>query len=414
MNSCKRDKDNEAPNITVSKPYENQQFSVYDTITIKAIIGDETVVEQVDFTITDDNKVPVQPTTSLFFSQKDVSITSYIHITNKNLSSGNYYLWIRATDGTNIRNKYIRIFIYELERKLDQVFVFGYADTTTINVYTLDSNILIKAFDYHSDYCATAINSEFGILYSCGKFYGNLFAFNTSDYSTLWGIPVVSNPPFPFFNDIFYCNKLLYTSFYNGFVRGYDLNGSVKYAAIAPNNIIPDKIYAKGNFLFCDHSLVSGSNRIFGLYYLVSGASKQQISSTMKVVTISEQSNNSIFVFGNENYQGKIYLYDIDGNGWWESHPVPSGSIFDVAVIDNNNFLIAHTNGIYHYDYSMNSLTLFKAGNAFSKIKFDSVSQELYVVSGNEIIVYNYPDGTFFKSYSIPNQILDFQLLYNK
>lgn len=414
MLACRADKDEECPTIHITSPAENHHYSVYDTILVNALIEDETQLTKIEITITDENHTPVQSTIALNPENKKTSISIPFIISNSIPASGKYYLRIKASDGLNIKNKFVSTYISVPEQKLMKVYLFGYIDTMRMSVYALDSGVFSKSFDIQSDYCATAISSELGLLYTCGKYYGDLNAFNTSDNSVAWKVPVVCNPPFPYFNDIFYYNKYLYCAFYDGYIHGYDLNGSVKYATPELNSIIPEKIMANGNFLFCDNSLISENNRVFGMYYLVSGASKQQISSKYKVISMFPESENSVFIFGNENGQGKIYLYDIDGNGTWESHTLPTGIIYDVACIDNKNYVIAHSTGLYRYDYSMNSLTLFKGGNVFTKIKYENVAEEIYAVSGNELYTFDYPQGTAVSSYSVPDHVMDFQLLYNK
>src|SRR5690606_38881807 len=53
LQSCKDDKDEMSPRVTIESPYENQNFSAVDTITIFANITDNEQIKSVEVSLVD-------------------------------------------------------------------------------------------------------------------------------------------------------------------------------------------------------------------------------------------------------------------------------------------------------------------------------------------------------------------------
>jgi hypothetical protein len=413
--SCRKDKDETAPLITISSPAENQQFSALDTVWVTITAEDETALQQVNITLTDDNKVPVLSTYTITLQDKKVTFTIPYTLNDINLTSGNYYIWVRASDGVNIHDKYRTIHISAVPQELKYLYVFTSASSTTIHVLRKEpQGSLQQIFDISGDFTSSAVSSKFQIIYTCGNIYGNLYAFDVSGNNEIWSIPVVSNPPFPYFESIGYYNNNLYASFYDGYIKGYNKNGTSSFTATCPSGSYPVRFCAGTNYLYADHAMYSGTSRIFGVYYLSSGALKQQIYTDYEAVDIFEKDNDNAFIFANKNGQGIIELYSISGNGVWEPHTLPTGKINDVLMIDENNYIIAHEIGIYKYQYNNNSLTSFVSGINATSVKYDPTTSEVYATSGSDIMIYDYVSHALQNTIAATDSILDFQLLYNK
>ena len=413
--SCKKDTDNKEPRITITNPYENQQFTALDTIPVIAEIEDETTLKHINITLTDNNKIPVLNTVSIIPQNKKVNISVPYILDNINLTSGNYYICINASDGINSHYTYRGININGIERKLTYTYIFTYKNSNTIHVSHINSTgDTQQLFDISSDFCSAAICSRHQLFYTAGKSFGDVSAFEVADNSLKWSLPVVSNPPFPYFTNIGCYNDILYVAFYDGFIKAYNNNGSITVTAQSSAGSYPVKLFANSSYLFADHAFYSGSARIFGVYYLVSGALKQFINTNYSVVDIFEKDNDNVFIFANFGGQGIIRLFSISGNGTWEPHTVPSGKINDVLQINENTYIIAHESGLYKYIYNSNSLISFISGINASSVKFDDISSDVYVSVGNKLLIYDYLSHSLINTITTTDSILDFQLLYNK
>ena len=412
--SCKKNIDEQIPDVTINSPYENQQFSVFDTIQINAKAEDETTLEKIEVILTDANRIPIQNIISLFPQQKKVTISVPFILEDVSMSTGTYYIWIKASDGTNTSNTFRTIIINGVPRELKDIYIFTYGNSATIHVIkkTLSGNPQ-QQFDINGDFSGSAISSKNQLLYSAGKIYGNLHAYNVLDNSESWNVPIVSNPPFPYFTNISCYNDILYCSFYDGMIRGYNKNGTALYTAITPYSSYPIKVSAGNNYVYVDHAMYSGSARIFGVYFFVSGILKQQLNTDYNAVRIFEKDNDNVFIFANKNGQGLIKIFSISGNGTWEPHTLPSGKINDVVQIDENAYIIAHENGLFKYQYNNNSLTDYSAIVAKS-LKYEELASEIYACTTHEIKILKYNSNTLVNNIMVADSIVSFELLYNK
>ncbi len=412
--SCRKNKDEVAPVITIIKPYENQQYSTLDTVWVTATVDDETALKQIDVTLTDENKTPVLQTMSTLPNNKNYTFTIPYDINDIELSSGNYFIRVRATDGTNVHDTYRTIKIDAIPKVLKYVYILSFGNSTTIHALRkTSSGNPQQMFDINGDFSASAVSSKFQLFYTCGKTFGDMHAYNVSDETEAWSIPVISDPPFPYFENIGCYNDILYTSFYNGYIKGYNKNGSITFNATTPTGTYPQKVMVTSSYLFADHAEYSGSAKVFAVYYAVSGALKQQMTTNYGVLEMFEKDNDNIVLFGNQNGQAVMNIYKISDNGTWAPHTLPTGKLYDAIQLSEDHYILALASGLYYYDYSDNSLTSYLSDIA-TDIKFDSTTSELYASSGHNIRVYDYNSHTLINTITVADSILDFRFLYNR
>lgn len=413
--SCKKNKDETPPTITITNPFDNQQYNALDTVWVMSTITDETSLQKIEITLTDDNKIPVLSTVIITPEANSVTLTVPYVLNDMNLASGSYYIWISAFDGTNIHDKFRRININEVPKDLKYIYLFTFVNSTTVRVLRKSpSGPTQQLFDINGDFTGASLSSKFQKFFTCGKITGNLNAYNAAENQESWSVPVISNPPFPYFDNIGCYNDIIYVSFYDGYIKGYNNNGAIMITANSPVGSHPSVSFADENYLYADHEKISGSSRIFGVYYLNTGILKQQITTDYEIVKIFEKDNDNIFLFANQNGQGIIRIYNITDNGTWEPHAISSGQIHDALQVDEDTYLIALDNGIYKYQYSVNSLTSYLSGENATIIKYDALNSEVYSCSGSQINVYDYSSHTLINTINLNDSVLDFQFLYNK
>jgi hypothetical protein len=413
--SCKKDKDEIPPTITITNPNDNQQYTALDTVWVLATVTDESSLKQIEITLTDDNKTPILSTVVVTPETNSVTLKIPYVLNDINLASGSYYIWIRASDGTNIHDKYRRINIDEIPKELKYIYFFTFGNSTTVHVLRKSpTGTVQQLFDINGDFTGSAISSKFQEFITCGKITGNLNAYNIADNQQSWSVPVISNPPFPYFENATCYNDIIYVSFYDGYIKGYNHKGTITITANSPAGSHPAVISADENYLYADHAMISGTSRIFGVYYLTTGILKQQITTDYEIVKIFEKDNDNVFLFANHNGQGIMKIYNITDNGTWEPHTMPAGQIHDALQIDANTYLVALDDGIYKYQYANNSLTSYLPGEIATTFKYDDLNSEVYICTGTQILVYDYSTHTLINTIPSADTILDFQFLYNK
>src|SRR5574337_721734 len=98
---CKKDEDAIPPVVTISSPYENQVFDVYDLFSIKANISDDKQLTSINIKLLNEQQSVVQVPVALTVSGKQLTLDRKYELYDVHLPSGYYYLRIEASDGVN-------------------------------------------------------------------------------------------------------------------------------------------------------------------------------------------------------------------------------------------------------------------------------------------------------------------------
>lgn len=413
---CRKEKEDVLPpDINITAPVENQQVSIPDTISVKAGITDDSPLTEVHVDIVDANLIPVLPSVIYHPMQTSFQVNIDYPVDDVMLTSGYYYVHVFASDGKNTKNDYKKIHVNAIPIRFLFVAAVTKVNYNTLQVIKIDTGFTTSPmFTLNSDYIASDVNGKNQLLYIAGNYFGNVNAYDLNTNTLAWSIPALINPPFPCFTGLYYNGAYALVSNYNGTVKGYDKDGALKYSINTPAGAYPGKLFPHNQYLFTELTLVSGGNKSIAVYYYSTSYLMQQLPVTYSVVDFYTKDDDDVFAFVNVAGQGMMKIYSITDNNVWQPITIPVGKIYSVAQIDADHYLIAHDNGIYSYDYSTNSLVLFIPGIQADKIKYNSLTNEVYASHAKTINVYNYPSATPVNSVVLSDTIRDFHLVFNK
>jgi hypothetical protein len=412
--SCKK-KDQVNPVVKINSPLSGQHFTVEDTIAVSATISDDEEITSVHVRLLNSAYASVGNDLIIPVSSNSYSLNVPYIIDNLFLETGNYLIAVIASDGHSETNAYVNIIVNELPKERKGIYLFSSSDSSSFKISRLDSaNNPVNLINVSGDYSGSAIYSSNHELFTLGKLTGALNAFNLDNNSLLWSKPVIS--PLAGYQDLFFSNDRVYVSYLDGNIRGYDKNGALKYSVQQQGFFIPGIMYKNDQFLFAEIYYPSTSLKKIGGFYLVTGIASQEKTIDIDLKNMYSLDANRLLLFGNDltSGQGQIEIYNISGNGTNSLHSIPTGSLNDVVQVDNNHYFISHSDGIYLYDYSLNSLTPFTTGFSVYLLEYDDVNQQLFACSGNQVRVYDSVNGSFQFILTSVDTVLDVRILYNK
>ena len=170
----------------------------------------------------------------------------------------------------------------------------------------------------------------------------------------------------------------------------------------------------KNEKIIVEQKHVSSSANQMGIYYPNSGVLDQSISFGNDIVSWEARNDDELFVLSNDpSDQAHLHIYGYAGNYFWQPHGMPSGKVYDSHRINNDELIISHDQGLYHYTYSSNSLIPIESGHSFSKLVYDRVNSVLYCVEGSDLFTYDL-SGNQLDQLSHSDVIDDVLLFYNK
>lgn len=414
--SCKK-QDTVAPEVEIILPTSNQVFSVGDTVLISAKVSDNEVIKQIQLVIVNENRIPVLSNIIVQASTNPYSFQMPYPIDNIYLEDGKYYVLVKVMDEENVKNKYCEIYINEIPKELKEVILVSKSGVD-IAVYSVDTAFHSIAWTpIYMDYAASVVDSRNQQLIIAGNITDDIVAYDISSQTTNWTIDAVPNPPFPFCTNMNLQNQeIMLSLYYNRQFKTYNTSGNLtKSATIDIPNFYPVYAYKTNDYYFLFIKGISGGNAI-ELYYPLSLVSHNSLFVSYDILEMFEYDNDNVFCFGNTTAgQGVMEIYKISNNNTWIPHSIPTGKIFNVAEIDNGEFLIAHTDGIYRYTYYNNSLVKILSVSP-RQIEYDEINDVFYVVDsiGYLTSYMNMSPPTQINQVLCPDSVLDMHLLYNK
>lgn len=412
---CKKE-DKTPPEVSIIKPYRDIELYQGDTLIIEAELKDNKGLKRVRYSIYDENGIAAVPATAQDISGKVYKASNFLVIDNPNLSTGYYTLQVAASDGINEGKAFVRIKIFSASKKLNGLFAITTPGTQTTKIYKTDSNF--TSFSLTStltgDFADAALNSATQQLITAGLNTGKIISTDVKNLIERWNQPSIYGGSLPSFFHVAVHEREVYICSYDGFIRSYNESGVVNGTIATNTGFYPRKALRNQDKFIVEEKLFSGTPRQIGVYFAASGAFMQNTPVSFDVSDILYKDSDRYLVFGNDNNQAKLWMYELNTNSTWEPKVLPAGKIYRALKINSNEFIIAHDNAIYKYVYNINSLTTFINISGSNDIAYDDVNNLLFVVNGNQLRIYNYPSGTLNSVINCPENIRKILLWYNK
>ncbi len=412
---CKKEKDSRAPFVSFISPQENQSFTVGESIPVKFQVSDESPIEYAQISVLDENQVQVIAPATIQNIENGQTIDYSLLIDNTDLKSGSYFLTVLSSDGANQESFIRKIAIQELPLQRKAIYFVG-SNSNQHKVYKIDSTFLQSlSFPISGDFIGASIDSKNKLLITCGGMSGKLKATRLADYTEAW-----SESPFgtlyPTYQSIFAADGLHFVNYTNGFIKGFDSDGAVRFNAITAQNVyFPIKVGASSKYVLSEQAAFTGPSKKLVLYFYPSGGDAQEFNFTGDVVALYPKTEEDFFVFYNEAGSGKISIYSALGNSFSYTYPSSlQGKIMSVAALSSSAYLVGTESGIFKFSYNPLNYVLFKAGVKVSKMRYDSSSNEVITCEGKELKLYDLTSGMLEKSITAIDSIADFQILYNR
>ena len=413
--SCSKEKDTQSPVITIDLPTHLQLINSGDTIQVKGVITDNKNIKSIRVVLRDDNNIPALSAINLQVNSTRYELNELYFFNDIHMNTGTYTFTISASDGENITTKYIDVSVGEVPKVRERVFIFDNVANTT-SVYQLDNALNTSLFKtINGDFIGGIANSYYQQIISVGSATGNATAIDAEFATNLWEVSTITTPPTPYFTTAFSDNKTPYLGYYDGEIKGFDAGGNVNFAAHAVNGFYCESGFVHENYLVTEQVNITRTNFRFGLYYLFSGASYLQFLIFEDIIGMYSFKPNEIVLISNDaSGNAKLSFFNISANGFSSPFSIGSGKIDATEEVGKGLYLISKNGDIRLINANtFTSQTYLSAVNA-NKIKYDVYTDELYLIDGNVLTVYDFSSKTLKGSYTHTNPILDVAFMYNR
>ncbi|HSG68681.1 MAG TPA: hypothetical protein VK994_08240 [Bacteroidales bacterium] len=410
--ACKKDDSGSSPVIEIYTPSSNAAFLVTDTIRVSGKAMHDRELGTVSFVIRNNMNVAVSVPRYFFPNANEFNFDFNYLINAPGLETGNYNLHISASDGMVSSSEYLPLQLKGVDRYFQQTLALCRPSILKTYVYAISDDWQahsIMSLDY--GFIDSEITSSQRKLKLIKPQPSSLLVYDLDDLvEDQW---LAASPPYPLFNDIYTTDDLTYVATENGDVKGVNQYGQVQFVTSQSMDTIPQLLHSHDNLLISFNKRRSGADRLIMQYYRTSGVLRMFANVNFDIIRIFSADEDLCILFTEENHFCSLYTYHVEDNYIELLAVMPAGEIRDAVKINANEYLIAHSEGIYRYNYVTGYISFWQPDKDIDHMAYDYTRSLLYCSEGNVIRVFNVNDASLVKEISLPYPVYALHIQYN-
>jgi hypothetical protein len=408
--SCKPEEDFYAPEIIFTEPEAGLVVNLPDTIDVSVRMSDHNLIRTVILTLVNEDMTPILPSLYYYPDSMEYSINAAIPLIDKSLASGAYNLMVIVSDGPNQKNQYQPIILKEIPVRLEAYFVitaqFDFKSTIIkLNTaYEPDTQ-----FVFPHGYWLTAVQGMWGEFFFVSPEPSDLTSFNPETFETEWNMAAA--PPRPLFTALIPDNELVFSTA-NGDAGILASDGNISLRTQAFDNKTIQCLAADDKYIFAAHVSLSGDIHELTVFSRLTGDIWEQrlISGEIRsMVPVS----NKLLIFLHVAGGVEIQNYDPVNFILTELRFLPGENITSTEKISDNQVLVVTADRVISFNPESNQLENFK-DEPYKFCRYDPVNDEVFLVRDTTLFGFSRTNGNLMVKKSFPDNIADFQILYNK
>lgn len=414
------------PVVELITPAENQVFSTFDTVFIKANISHNIPISTITLSITDTDLKPVVSGKSIdpgsissgnngsnSSGSNSYFIDDYLVIDNKYITGSENFLQIRIEVGQEMYRNWYTIGINPLTRQLDDVLVVS-GNLNANKLYSLkqrgEAELL---WSWNSEYIGGYADSRNSMFYTSGSLISGITGYDLKERNVAWSVPAVSNGSLPYFTAFTSVDGSIATGISEGLVESYNSAGLKILATPKYQGGVFTRVMHFNNHIVAVFSPYSTSQNTFMVFNNPAGNLFASINFTGQIVDILNISTNRIFLIINQDGINKAYEYDMNTNGLVFMHNVTAEPIHIISG-NGTDYFISTPTSVFWYKPLSGSVYRFLTTSGITAIAFDEISNTLYAAEGATLNTYSLPNSTPAINHVFDEPVKDIKLIYNK
>jgi hypothetical protein len=414
--SCKKDVDENLPQIQISLPFEGNAYGYEDEIRIKATVTDDINLERIEVKITNSaGQVFLMPI-SYMPSVKSKTIDTFITNNDFYLESGTYYVTVVAFDGVNEKVAFRSITIEESARQLLYPIVISESNIYNTQIERINGSSFLFHAGLYLNYDQATFDSRNQILHYTGE--GVLQSYNFDPVvlisSTILNTSTGGIITSSFADDA--TNESYFATSDGGIWR----TGSSAIPSVIINQTGTFRaldLLVMDNKIMALENSVTGSEPRIAVYNKFSGILEQSVALPLsfevkKIIDIGE--TNRFMVIGNSTGQSLFQYYNLNTS---TLNDVPDN--YNNVIVDNawpgqdGSFYVSHATQLT--TYSNNMLNWFSGLNISAlKVVYDDPSNTNYVLTNTGLKQLDSGLGSVINFTPVFYAPLDLLMVYNK
>lgn len=402
LGGCKKEEEERAPVVTIVAPASGFDLSVPDTLNVVADISGEQDIDQVSFTISNVNGVPIMEPLVLVPAGNPVRLEVGLPLTSDLIDSGDYTLTVQASAGDAHGKDVVGIDIIGAPLRLRSVVAVARPDADQVSIHLIDSSGSVTAANtLLMDLAGAAVSSAAQTFAVIGSVDGPLTAFRPDGILVRWQKPNQGSSGIPWFTSLDLCDDgRFYVGTTDGTMRGYNaLTGATERTVELLTGFRASSALIVGERLLVAQADALGGTWRLGVHQASSGAMVSDQDLDQSVVAMFRRNDQHALLFGDRNGHGVVQDHDIGAGGGWEPYSW-TARINSVERVDANTFLVALADGtIERFTYSNAGSMVIANVADVRDLSLDPVSGLVFAAAGNEVVIIDPQNGSTSASY---------------
>lgn len=413
--SCSKEKDGTPPKITITNPTNSQQINSIDTIQVEFEVADDMNIENIQVSLKNSNDIVVGQSIVKRPDSKKYSFNELFYLNEILLESGSYYFDISASDGENTTRKYIDVNLNEASKNRKGIFISSYNGVSS-DVYLMDTSFQSSFYkNYVGDVLGIDVNSYHQQLIHTCYTSGAMVSTDLFTNASAWTISAQSSTT-PYFTGVLLGDDhKVYTGYYDGRFKAFNNSGSASISGTANQSFYIQQAALLGNFYVTEQQSIPVGQVKIVLNWAVSGVQFQQATVNEDIKGIYQHSNNEMILLTNTSSNtGNVAFYYMNTGLIGHPFSLSIGKIEDCVEISSGLYLVAEGNNLTLINTNNYTTIPYLAGVSANLLRYDSFSNELFIVNGNQLTIYDYSSKTVKSIYAHSATIVDLDFWYNK
>lgn len=420
--SCKPEKDDTPPKVSILIPSGNNSAVSYDDFfTVSFSASDENEIIQWDIRLTGpDNRIWYTSSNQFVASPStDIEDAFTLFLNDVHAPSGTYSLGVFVADSEGNEGAAFRDIWYNealLER--ERIVVISNPTSNETRIDSLFEGSFFYASSFSGDVDVSFSGSYHQRLLLAGE-ESPTVRFVQGPELALASYFDDQNPLMDYYaRDIEFdqTTKGYWCSFYNGIIREFRPTGSVRSSVILQTGEQPETIAVTEHRIIAEVAYQGTNDRSLSFFGKSAGNSSNSLPLTTNLVQILPGYSGQFFGFGNEGGSPNLLYIDPLSESFFSTQELLSSMpIKDAIETTNGWYALAHSDGVYIQNFGSNG-AVFGSNNGVNAIDlaFDQIGGSILALTESDLHFINPNTGMIITSVPVPVNAKKVELLYNK
>lgn len=413
--SCSKGKENDPPEIDIITPGNLESFTVPDTITVTFNISTSQPVEYIRISIDNSNLTSISKNVFLYPDTNHYSdvISIHVDIIPEKIKSPPYYVHFAVSKNSMLYHEYREIVLKNSAIEFKGLITIEDHSINQMKITRFNEYFEPMLFTWMNGSCSgSAISHETGLLYVTSTNPDLLRSYDQDTLGHIW--TKNAQLPYPEFTGINVEGDIVYAAYSTGRMSGFKgYDGLQIFNTDITPDTIPHNICFTHDYIVANYTLRNSTDQGLVTFYKITGHKLHVHPFEFNTVSMYQVNSNELIIFCNSENSGYAVLFDPEQNIIRNSIHLINNAIGSVCKTDDAEYLFSTPESLYRFSFETeNVYKIYDSEDIISTLKFDTITNSLYVVSPDKTDVFTYPYLNLITSIESDGSIKSIEIMY--